>query len=121
MSYWVFTPDAEVHRPSLNVLKRYGTSQQTYAYGLADHLNWARVNGKTPETVTLQDLQRYMNGVTDQADGVYGIAFRTVNRSPSKTHPILVPPTLRTHTYHAFATNRGRLAANVPNASSGGS
>jgi hypothetical protein len=59
LSHCVFTPDAEVHRPSLNVLKRYGTSsQQTYAYGLADHLNWARVNGKTPETVTLEDLQR---------------------------------------------------------------
>jgi hypothetical protein len=83
LSYWVFTPDAEVHRPSLNVLKRYGTSsQQTYAYGLADHLNWARVNGKTPETVTLGDLQRYMNGVTDQADGVYGIAWRKPQQTP---------------------------------------
>ena len=83
LSYWVFTPDAEVHRPSLNVLKRYGTSsQQTFAYGLADHLNWARVNGKTPETVTLEDLQRYMNGVTDQADGVYGIAWRKPQQTP---------------------------------------
>ena len=83
LSYWVFTPDGEVHRPSLNVLKRYGTSsQQTYAYGLADHLNWARVNGKTPETVTLEDLQRYMNGVTDQADGVYGIAWRKPQQTP---------------------------------------
>ena len=83
LSYWVFTPDAEVHRPSLNVLKRYGTSsQQTYAYGLADHLNWARVNGKTPETVTPEDLQRYMNGVTDRADGVHGIAWRKPQQTP---------------------------------------
>jgi len=50
--------------------------------GLADHLNWARVNGKTPEAVTLEDLQRYMNGVTDQASGVYGIAWRRPQQTP---------------------------------------
>ena len=70
-SYWIFTPDGEVHRPSLNVLKRYGTStQQTYAYSLVDHLNWLRANHKSPNTVTLDDLQRYMNGLTGQADGL---------------------------------------------------
>ena len=35
LSYWIFTPDGEVHRPALDVLTRYGTSsQQTYAYCL---------------------------------------------------------------------------------------
>ena len=83
LSYWIFTPDAQVHRPSLNVLKRYGTStQQTYAYSLVDHLNWAHANGKTPNMLTLEDLQRYMLGVTGEADGVYGIAWRDPDQKP---------------------------------------
>ncbi|WP_235683234.1 tyrosine-type recombinase/integrase [Mycolicibacterium fluoranthenivorans] len=83
LSYWIFTPGAEVHRPSLNVLKRYGTSsQQTYAYSLVDHLNWAHANGKTPDSLTLEDLQRYMNGVTGEAGGVYGIAWRDPDQKP---------------------------------------
>ena len=66
-SYWIFTPEGDVHRASLNVLKRYGTSsQQTYAYSLVDHLNWLHLNHKSPSTVTLDDLQRYMNGLTDR-------------------------------------------------------
>jgi integrase len=88
LSYWIFTPDAELHRPSLNVLKRYGTSsQQTYAYSLVDHLNWAYANGKTSETLTLEDLRRYMHGVTSQAGGVgvYGIAWRDPNQKPLGT------------------------------------
>ena len=82
-SYWIFTPDLEVHRPSLNVLCRYKTStQQTYAYSLVDHLNWLLVNGKTPDAVTLDDLRRYMNGVTGQLDGVYGTAWRRPTQKP---------------------------------------
>ena len=82
-SYWIFTPDGEVHRPSLNVLKRYGTStQQTYAYSLVDHLNWLRVNHKSPSTVTLDDLLRYMNGLTGQADGLYGAVWRRPEQRP---------------------------------------
>jgi hypothetical protein len=71
-----------VHRPALAVLKRYGpSSQETYAYSLVDHLNWALVNGKTPETVTLDDLLRYMRSV-GQADAVYGIAWRDSAKKP---------------------------------------
>ena len=82
-SYWIFTPDLEVHRSSLNVLKRYGTStQQTYAYSLVDHLNWLLANGKTPDVVTFDDLQRYMNGVTGQVDGVYGAVWRKPTQKP---------------------------------------
>jgi hypothetical protein len=34
-SYWIFTPEGEVHRPSLSLLTGYGSStQQTYAYCL---------------------------------------------------------------------------------------
>jgi integrase len=66
------------------VLKRYGTTstQQTYAYSLVDHLNWLLVNGKTPGSVTLGDLQRYMNGVTGQVDGVYGAVWRKPTQKP---------------------------------------
>ena len=32
--------------------------------------------------MTLEDLQRYMNGVTGQADGVYGIAWRRPQQKP---------------------------------------
>ena len=83
-SYWIFTPDCEVHRASLNVLKRYGTTstQQTYAYSLVDHLNWLLVNGKTPGSITLEDLQRYMNGVTGQVDAVYGAVWRKSTQKP---------------------------------------
>ncbi|MCH9733060.1 MAG: site-specific integrase [Actinomycetia bacterium] len=83
-SYWIFTPDLKVHRPSVNVLKRYGTStQQTYAYSLVDHLNWLLANNKTPETVTFDDLRRYMNGVTGEIDGgIYGAAWRKPKQKP---------------------------------------
>ncbi len=83
-SFWIFTPDLEVHRPSLTVLTRYGTStQQTYAYSLVDHLNWLLANGKTPGVVSFEDLQRYMNGgVTGQVDGVYGAVWRKPTQKP---------------------------------------
>lgn len=82
-SYWIFTPDSEVHRPSMSVLARYRTStQQTYAYSLVDHLNWVRANGKTPDAVTFDDLRRYMNGVTGEADGVYGSVWRKPTQKP---------------------------------------
>ncbi|WP_324197439.1 tyrosine-type recombinase/integrase [Nocardia cyriacigeorgica] len=59
------------------MLVRYGTStQQTYAYSLADHLNWLRANHRTPATVTFDDLRRYMNGLTGQVDGVFGAVWR---------------------------------------------
>ncbi|WP_231951476.1 hypothetical protein [Nocardia terpenica] len=65
LSHWIFSPAGEVHRPSLAVLTRHGTStQETYAYSLVDHLNWLHVNSRSPDSVTFDDLRRYMNGVT---------------------------------------------------------
>lgn len=82
-SYWIFTPAGELHRPSLEVLTRFGPStQQTYAYSLVDHLNWLHVNRKSTITVTLNDLRRYMNGLTGQAEGVFGVAWRTPEQKP---------------------------------------
>jgi integrase len=85
-SWWIFSPDAEVHRPSLKLLARYGTSsQQTYAYSLVDHLNWLHANGRNPTSITIEDLQRYMNGVTGQAAGIYGVAWRKPDQQPLGT------------------------------------
>ncbi|WP_216916730.1 tyrosine-type recombinase/integrase [Nocardia noduli] len=82
-SWWIFTPDGELHRASLAVLTRYGTStQQTYAYSLVDHLNWLHVNNRDPATVSFDDLRRYMNGVTGRTEGVYGVAWRGPEQKP---------------------------------------
>ncbi|MGN2638962.1 tyrosine-type recombinase/integrase [Nocardia takedensis] len=83
MSHWIFTPAGEIHRPALAVLTRHGTStQETYAYSLVDHLNWLHVHNRRPDTVTFDDLRRYMNGVSGQADGVYGLAWRRPDQKP---------------------------------------
>ncbi|WP_244872750.1 MULTISPECIES: tyrosine-type recombinase/integrase [unclassified Mycolicibacterium] len=82
-SYWIFTPSGELHRPSLDVLTRFGPStQETYAYSLVDHLNWLHVNRKPTTAVTLDDLRRYMNGLTGAADGVYGVPWRAPKQKP---------------------------------------
>jgi integrase len=81
-SYWIFSQDGELHRDSLNLLKRYGSStQQTYAYSLLDHLNWLDVHRKAPSDVTFDDLRRYMSGVSG-TEGVYGFAYWRPDRSP---------------------------------------
>jgi hypothetical protein len=82
-SYWIFTPSGELHLPSVEALKKYGpSSQQTYAYSLVDHHNWALLNGKTPSNVTIDDLQRYMKVITGDATGIYGIAWRRKGQGP---------------------------------------
>lgn len=82
-SWWIFGPDGELHRPSLAVLTMHGTStQQTYAYSLADHLNWLYANNRDEATITFDDLRRYMNGVTGQVDGVYGAVWRRPKQAP---------------------------------------
>jgi integrase len=86
ISYWIFTPDAELHRPAMEVLKGHPSStQETYAYSLVDHLNWAYINGKTPDSVTFDDLLRYMKGVSAQTDGIYGLAWRKPSQKPLGT------------------------------------
>lgn len=83
VSYWIFGPDGQVHRPSLDVLKHHRTStQQTYAYSLVDHLNWAHANDRQPESVTFKDLQNYMFAATGQLRGVAGAVWQSSNRAP---------------------------------------
>ncbi|ORA29296.1 transposase [Mycobacterium aquaticum] len=82
-SHWIFTPDSEVDQVSMKVLCRYrASSQQTYAYSLVDHLNWAYFNRLSPQTLTLADLQRYMHSITGEAATVHGVAWRDPNRRP---------------------------------------
>jgi integrase len=77
VSYWVFSASGELHRASVAVLKHYKeSSQQTYAYGLVDHLNWLDANRLTVSSVTIDDLRRYMNALTGQGAGVYGVVWR---------------------------------------------
>ncbi|MGY4101989.1 tyrosine-type recombinase/integrase [Nocardia sp. R16R-3T] len=82
-SWWIFGPDGELHRPSLAVLARFGTStQQTYAYSLADHLNWLHANNRDPAAVTFDDLRRYMSAATGRSD-VYGAVWRRPEQKPA--------------------------------------
>lgn len=77
VSHWIFSANGELHRPSVEVLTQYKeSSQQTYAYGLADHLNWLEANRFTASSVTVDDLHRYMNALTGQGAGVYGVVWR---------------------------------------------
>lgn len=77
VSYWVFSANGDLHRPSVEVLKQYKqASQQTYAYGLVDHLNWLEANRLTASSVTVDDLRRYMNALTGEGSGVLGVMWR---------------------------------------------
>lgn len=77
VSHWIVTSQGEIHRVALEVLTGYSeSSQQTYAYGLADHLNWLSVNDLTTGTVGIDDLRRYMNGLTGHGSGVFGLTWR---------------------------------------------
>ncbi|MBX7134738.1 MAG: tyrosine-type recombinase/integrase [Fimbriimonadaceae bacterium] len=76
-SYWIFSEFGELHRPAVNVLRRFNEStQQTYAFGLVDHLNWLHANRLVVSTVKVEDLRRYMNALTGRGNGVFGVAWR---------------------------------------------
>lgn len=84
VSHWVFDAAGVIHRPALEVLKRFSEStQETYAYCLVDHLRWLATNQLRPSTISVDDLYRYMNGLTGNNSGVYGIAWRDKPMSDS--------------------------------------
>ena len=57
----------------MEVLKGYSEStQQTYAYGLADHSNWLKANRLTVASVTADDLRRYKRAFTGRGSGIFG-------------------------------------------------
>ena len=52
-------------------------TQRTYAYLLLDHLRWLEREALTPQTVSLQDLKRYMAALGAAWRGPYGQPWRT--------------------------------------------
>jgi integrase len=54
---------------------REGT-QRTYAYHLVDHLRWLAVNGYREDSITIQDLMRYMALCGSEHYGPLGTAWR---------------------------------------------
>ena len=61
-SFTIVWPDGAVHEAADRFLRGYEGSgtQRAYAYLLVDHLRWLEREALTPETVSLQDLKRYM-------------------------------------------------------------
>jgi hypothetical protein len=61
-SFTIVWPDGAVHEAADRFLRGYEGSgtQRTYAYLLLDHLRWLEREALAPETVSLQDLRRYM-------------------------------------------------------------
>lgn len=90
--HWIFTPDGSIHERALLALRGLSPgTERTYAYSLADHLDFLVVNDikeedvpqpYTTEDSTLTVLLRYMAGLTGNSDfGVYGIDWRG-NKKP---------------------------------------
>ncbi|HEX2319653.1 MAG TPA: hypothetical protein VHJ18_11790, partial [Streptosporangiaceae bacterium] len=61
-SFTIVWPEGRVHEQADRFLRAHEGSgtQRTYAYLLVDHLRWLERECLPPESVTLQDLQRYM-------------------------------------------------------------
>lgn len=80
-TYTIMLPGGEVHRLADGFLRaREGGTDRTYAYLLVDHLRWLVFEGLTPETVALQDLQRYMATLGAEYDGPFGRPWRENKR-----------------------------------------
>ena len=75
-------PDGAVHEAADRFLEGYEGSgtQRTYAYLLLDHLRWLEREALAPETVSLQDLRRYMAALGAAWRGPYGQPWRAGRR-----------------------------------------
>jgi len=71
-----------VHEAADRFLESYEGSgtQRTYAYLLLDHLRWLEREALTPQTVSLQDLKRYMAALGAAWRGPYGQPWRAGRR-----------------------------------------
>ena len=78
-SFTIVHPDGAVHEAADRFLRDYEGSgtQRTYAYLLLDHLRWLEREPLAPETVSLQDLKRYMAALGAAWRGPYGQPWRT--------------------------------------------
>lgn len=76
-SYTIVLADGTVHGIPDGFLRSCAAgTDRTYAYLLVDHLRWLVFEGLAPETVSLQDLQRYMAAVGAEFRGPYGSPWR---------------------------------------------
>ena len=71
-----------MHEAADRFLRGYEGSgtQRTYAYLLLDHLRWLEREALAPETVSLQDLRRYMAALGAAWRGPYGQPWRAGRR-----------------------------------------
>jgi integrase len=81
-SFTIVWPEGVVHEAADRFLRDFEGSgtQRTYAYLLLDHLRWLDREALTPQTVSLQDLKRYMAALGAAWRGPYGQPWRTGRR-----------------------------------------
>jgi hypothetical protein len=81
-SFTIVWPDGAVHEAADRFLRGYEGSgtQRTYAYLLLDHLRWLEREALATETVSLQDLRRYMAALGAAWRGPYGQPWRAGRR-----------------------------------------
>lgn len=78
LSHTIVWPDGTVHGGADRFLRtlRQGT-ERTYAYLLVDHLRWLEAECLRSDSVTMQDLRRYMGAVGAEYAGPFGRPWRT--------------------------------------------
>ena len=81
-SFTIVWPEGAVHEAADQFLRAYERSgtQRTYAYLLLDHLRWLDREALAPETVSLQDLRRYMAALGASWRGPHGQPWRAGRR-----------------------------------------
>ena len=81
-SFTIVWPEGAVHKAADQFLRNFEGSgtQRTYAFLLVDHLRWLEREALTPETVSLQDLKRYMAALGAAWRGPYGQPWRAGRR-----------------------------------------
>jgi len=66
-----------VHSRADKFLSSFGEgTQRTYAYHLVDHLRWLAANGYREDSITIQDLTRYLASCGSQHYGPLGAPWR---------------------------------------------
>lgn len=80
-AYTIVVPSGEVHRTADGFLRgREGGTDRTYAYLLVDHLRWLEFEGLGPQSVTLEQLKRYMAVLGAEYGGPFGRPWREGKR-----------------------------------------
>ncbi|WP_193582001.1 hypothetical protein [Streptomyces mobaraensis] len=84
LSYTVVWPDGSVDEEADDFLRTHEGSgtQKTYAYFLVDHLRWRLRERLSTESLTLQDLLRYMGAVGARVPMPYGQPWRVPPKKP---------------------------------------